>query len=132
MPLNRIQSLFDRHHIDTAMVARFVREHGRDLALRRPDLEVHLRPVDDGPHNDAWMELLPPCFRGIDEVVRERKVEFSMRIGDGSMLLRRYRHSKESRPLPLVTDAQLVRWCSPCFNETAAGLFPGYGEEQRQ
>src|SRR5215470_17359311 len=40
-------------------------------------------PVDDGPHNDAWKELLPPCFRVIDEVVRERKVEFPIRIGGG-------------------------------------------------
>jgi hypothetical protein len=38
-------------------------------------------PVDDGPHNDAWKELLLSCFRVIDEVVRERKVEFPIRIG---------------------------------------------------
>lgn len=45
------------------------------------------------------------------------------------MLLRRYKHRK-SRDLDLfVTDAQLVRWCSPRFNETAADLFPDYGEE---
>jgi hypothetical protein len=86
-------------------------------------------PVDDGPHNDAWKELLAPCFRVVDEVVRERKVEFPIRIGGGSMLLRRYKHRK-SRDLDLfVTDAQLVRWCSPRFNETAADLFPDYGEE---
>ena len=86
-------------------------------------------PVDDGPHNDAWKALLLPCFRVIDEVVRERKVEFPIRIGGGSMLLRRYRH-RNSRDLHLfVTDAQLVRWCSPHFNETAADLFPDYGEE---
>jgi hypothetical protein len=86
-------------------------------------------PVDDGPHNDAWKELLPSCFSVVDEVVRERKVEFPIRIGGGSMLLRRYRHRK-SRDLDLfVTDAQLVRWCSPRFNEAAADLFPDYGEE---
>jgi len=86
-------------------------------------------PVDDGPHNDAWKALLLPCFRVIDEVVRERNVEFPIRIGGGSMLLRRYRH-RNSRDLDLfVTDAQLVRWCSPHFNETAADLFPDYGEE---
>lgn len=86
-------------------------------------------PVDDGPHNDAWKELLPLCFRVIDEVVRERKVDFPIRIGGGSMLLRRYKHRK-SRDLDLfVTDAQLVRWCSPRFNESAADLFPDYGEE---
>jgi hypothetical protein len=86
-------------------------------------------PVDDGPHNDAWKELLPPCFRVVDEVVRERKVEFPVRIGGGSMLLRRHKHRK-SRDLDLfVTDVQLVRWCSPRFNETAADLFPDYGEE---
>ncbi len=86
-------------------------------------------PVGDGPHNDAWKALLPSCFRVIDEVVRERKVEFPIRIGGGSMLLRRYRHRK-SRDLDLfVTDAQLVRWCSPRFNEAAADLFPDYGEE---
>jgi Nucleotidyl transferase AbiEii toxin, Type IV TA system len=86
-------------------------------------------PVDDGPHNDVWKELLSPCFRVIDEVIRERNVEFPIRIGGGSMLLRRYKHRK-SRDLDLfVTDAQLVRWCSPRFNETAADLFPDYGEE---
>jgi hypothetical protein len=86
-------------------------------------------PVNDGPHNDAWKELLASCFGVVDEVVRERKVEFPIRIGGGSMLLRRYKHRK-SRDLDLfVTDAQLVRWCSPRFNETAADLFPDYGEE---
>jgi hypothetical protein len=86
-------------------------------------------PVDDGPHNDAWKELLPSCFSVVDEVIRDRKVEFPIRIGGGSMLLRRYRHRK-SRDLDLfVTDAQLVRWCSPRFNEAAADLFPDYGEE---
>jgi Nucleotidyl transferase AbiEii toxin, Type IV TA system len=86
-------------------------------------------PADDGPHNDAWKELLPPCFRVVDEVVRERKVEFPVRIGGGSMLMRRYKHRK-SRDLDLfVTDVQLVRWCSPRFNETAADLFLDYGEE---
>jgi hypothetical protein len=86
-------------------------------------------PVEDGPHNDAWKALLAPCFRVVDEVVRERKVGFPIRIGGGSMLLRRYRHRK-SRDLDLfVTDAQLVRWCSPRFNEAAADLFPDYGEE---
>jgi hypothetical protein len=86
-------------------------------------------PVEDGTHNDAWKELLSRCFHVVDEVVRDRKVEFPIRIGGGSMLLRRYKHRK-SRDLDLfVTDAQLVRWCSPRFNETAADLFPDYGEE---
>lgn len=48
MPLNRMLSFFDRHRIDTATVARFVREHGRDLALHRPDLEEHLRVLSGG------------------------------------------------------------------------------------
>ncbi|MCC6777981.1 MAG: hypothetical protein IT537_15315 [Hyphomicrobiales bacterium] len=86
-------------------------------------------PVDDGPHNDAWKALLAPCFRVVDEVIRERKVHFPIRIGGGSMLLRRYKHRK-SRDLDLlVTDVQLVRWCSPRFNDTAADIFPDYGEE---
>ena len=86
-------------------------------------------PVEDGPHNDAWKGLLAACLRVVDEVVRERRVAFPIRIGGGSMLLRRYKHRK-SRDIDLfVTDAQLVRWCSPRFNEAAADLFPDYGEE---
>jgi hypothetical protein len=27
-----------------------------------------------------------------------------------------------------VTEVKLVKWCSPRFNETAADLFPDYGE----
>ena len=82
-------------------------------------------PVADGPHNDAWKELLASCFRVVDEVVRERKVGFPIRIGGGSMLLRRYRH-RNSRDLDLfVTDAQLVRWCSPRFNRSMPDLNGG-------
>lgn len=86
-------------------------------------------PIPDGPHNDPWKQLLVPCFAVIDEVVAERSVEFPIQIGGGSMLLRRYGHRK-SKDLDLfVTDARLVRWCSPRFNEAAAELFPDYGEE---
>lgn len=86
-------------------------------------------PIPDGPHNDEWKSLLPFCFRVVDEVTREHGVEFPLRIGGGSMLLRRYGHRK-SRDLDLfVTDARLVRWCSPRSNEVALDLFPDYTEE---
>ena len=86
-------------------------------------------PVADGPHNDGWKSLLTSCFAVIDEVVRQHRVDFPIQIGGGSMLLRRYRHRK-SKDLDLfVTDARLVRWCSPRFNDAAADLFPDYGEE---
>ncbi|OIR02056.1 hypothetical protein GALL_159140 [mine drainage metagenome] len=86
-------------------------------------------PLPDGPHNDPWKSLLPACFAVVDEVVREHGVAFPIQIGGGSMLLRRYGHRK-SRDLDLfVTDARLVRWCSPRVNEAAADLFADYGEE---
>lgn len=86
-------------------------------------------PIPDGPHNDPWKSLLPYCFAVMDEVIREHGVEFPILIGGGSMLLRRYGHRK-SRDLDLfVTDARLVRWCSPRFNDAAADLFADYGEE---
>src|SRR5262245_6428754 len=86
-------------------------------------------PVPDGPHNDDWKSLLPLCFRVVDEVTREHGIEFPLRFGGGSMLLRRYGHRK-SRDLDLfVTDARLVRWCSPRLNEAALDLFPDYTEE---
>lgn len=86
-------------------------------------------PVSDGPHNDDWKALLRPCFAVIDEVIQDHGVAFPIQIGGGSMLLRRYRHRK-SKDLDLfVTDTQLARWCSPRFNETAADLFPDYGED---
>jgi hypothetical protein len=86
-------------------------------------------PIPDGPHNDPWKSLLPLCLAVIDEVVRERGVAFPFQIGGGSMLLRRYGHRK-SRDLDLfVTDASLVRWCSPRFNDAASDLFADYGEE---
>lgn len=86
-------------------------------------------PISDGPHNDAWKSLLGYSFAVIDEVIRDHEVPFPIQIGGGSMLLRRYGHRK-SKDLDLfVTDARLVRWCSPRFNETAADLFPEYGED---
>jgi hypothetical protein len=86
-------------------------------------------PISDGPHNHAWKSLLGYAFAVIDEVMREHKVPFPIRIGGGSMLLRRYGH-RRSKDLDLfVTDARLVKWCSPRFNETAADLFPDYGED---
>lgn len=86
-------------------------------------------PAPDGPHNDPWKALLPDCFRVVDEVIREHNVEFPIQIGGGSMLLRRYRHRKSMDIDVFVTDAQIVRWCSPRFNEAAADLFPAYDEE---
>ena len=86
-------------------------------------------PIPDGPHNQDWKALLTPCFAVIDEVIREHEVPFPIQIGGGSMLLRRYGH-RRSRDLDLfVSDTQLVRWCSPRFNEAAADLFPDYGED---
>ncbi len=86
-------------------------------------------PIPDGPHNDPWKALLPLCFAVVDEVVREHGVEFPIRIGGGSMLLRHYGH-RRSKDLDLfVTDIRLLRWCSPRMNEAAADLFPDYGEE---
>lgn len=86
-------------------------------------------PVPDGPHNDAWKGLLPEAFAVIDEVERTRHVAFPVQIGGGSMLLRRYRH-RLSRDLDLfVRDMQLVRWCSPRFNDVAADL-PDYHEDR--
>jgi hypothetical protein len=86
-------------------------------------------PVDDGPHNDGWKSLLPSCFRVVDEVVRERGVDFPIVLGGGSMLLRRYGHRKSMDLDLFVTDVRLVRWCSPRHNDVAADLFPDYGEE---
>lgn len=43
IPLGRLLAFFDRHHIDTSTVAKFVREQGAGLALHRPDLQEHLR-----------------------------------------------------------------------------------------
>lgn len=86
-------------------------------------------PIADGPHNDAWKFLLRCGFEVVDEVIREHDLPFPIQIGGGSMLLRRYGHRK-SKDLDLfVTDARLVKWCSPRFNETAAELFADYGED---
>jgi hypothetical protein len=86
-------------------------------------------PVPDGPHNDAWKALLQQFFPVIDEVTATRSVTFPIQIGGGSMLLKRCRH-RRSRDLDLfVTDARLVRWCSPRVNAAAADLFPDYAEE---
>jgi hypothetical protein len=86
-------------------------------------------PLPDGPHNDPWKSLLSDGFAVVDDVVRTHGVDFPIRIGGGSMLLRRYRHRK-SKDLDLfVTDARLARWCSPRHNETAGELFADYGEE---
>jgi hypothetical protein len=65
----------------------------------------------------------------VDDVVREHKVDFPIRIGGGSMLLRRYGHRKSMDLDLFVTDVQLVRWCSPRSNEAALDLFPDYSEE---
>jgi len=86
-------------------------------------------PIPDGPHNDPWKALLSSCFRVVDEVIRERGVEFPIQIGGGSMLLRRYGHRKSMDLDLFVTDVRLVRWCSPRMNESAADLFADYGEE---
>jgi hypothetical protein len=86
-------------------------------------------PVPDGPHNDAWKQLLPWTVTVIKEVERQHGVSFPIRIGGGSMLLRRYRH-RQSRDLDLfVTDARFARWCSPRHNDAAGDLFPDYSEE---
>lgn len=86
-------------------------------------------PISDGPHNDEWKSLLRYGFAVVDEVIREHDVPFPIQIGGGSMLARRYGHRK-SKDLDLfVTDARLVKWCSPRFNETAADLFADYGED---
>jgi hypothetical protein len=86
-------------------------------------------PLPDGPHNDDWKQLLPWAFSVVEEVERRHGVSFPIRIGGGSMLLRRYRHRK-SRDLDLfVADARLARWCSPRHNEAAGNLFPDYGED---
>lgn len=86
-------------------------------------------PVPDGPHNDAWKQLLPWTFAVIKEVEQQHRVTFPIRIGGGSMLLRRYRH-RRSRDLDLfVTDVRLARWCSPPHNDTAGDLFSDYGED---
>jgi|GEM_PF-1218874 len=86
-------------------------------------------PISDGPHNDEWKSLLRLGFAVVDEVIREHGVPFPIQIGGGSMLLRRYGHRK-SKDLDLfVTEARLVKWCSPRFNDTAADLFPDYGED---
>lgn len=45
------------------------------------------------------------------------------------MLLRRYGHRKSLDLDLFVTDAKLVRWCSPMSNEAALDLFPDYNEE---
>lgn len=42
IPLGRLLAFFDRHHIDTSTVAKFVHEQGPGLALHRPDLQEHL------------------------------------------------------------------------------------------
>lgn len=86
-------------------------------------------PVPDGPHNDAWKALLPSCFRVVDEVIRNHGVDFPLRIGGGSMLLRRYGHRKSMDIDLFVTDVMLVRWCSPTSNEAASDLFADYSEE---
>ncbi|WP_207459679.1 nucleotidyl transferase AbiEii/AbiGii toxin family protein [Azospirillum sp. SYSU D00513] len=86
-------------------------------------------PVPDGPHNDDWKSLLAYLFPVVGEVVQRHGLPFPIQIGGGSMLLRRYRHRK-SRDLDVfVTDARLVRLCSPRINEAAADIFVDYGEE---
>jgi hypothetical protein len=85
--------------------------------------------VPDGPHNDLWKSLIRYAYAVADEVTARLGKPFPIRIGGGSMLLRQYRHRK-SRDLDLfVSDVMLVRYSSPRLNETAADLFPDYGEE---
>jgi hypothetical protein len=48
IPLSGLLAFFDRHHIDTSTVAKFVREQGGGLALHRPDLQEHLRVLSGG------------------------------------------------------------------------------------
>jgi hypothetical protein len=86
-------------------------------------------PIADGPHNDQWKELVPNLFPVVDEVIATHGIDFPIRIGGGSMLLRRYGHRK-SRDLDVfVPDVRLVRWCSPRVNAAAEDLFPDYAEE---
>ncbi len=86
-------------------------------------------PISDGPHNDAWKSLLGFGFAVIDEVIVKHNVPFPIQIGGGSMLLRRYGHRKSKNLDLFVTETRLARWCSPRFNDTAADLFPDYGED---
>jgi len=65
----------------------------------------------------------------VDEVIREHRVDFPIRVGGGSMLLRRYGHRKSKDLDIFVADVRLVRWCSPRLNETASDLFADYNEE---
>jgi len=65
----------------------------------------------------------------VDEIKKSHSIDFPIRIGGGSMLLRRYKHRK-SKDLDLfVSDAKLVRLCSPGKNEAAEELFPDYTED---
>jgi hypothetical protein len=48
IPLGRLLAFFDRHHIDTSTVVKFVRKQGPGLALHRPDLQEHLRALSSG------------------------------------------------------------------------------------
>ena len=48
MSLTNILRFCDRHHIDAAMLARFVRAQRGGLALYRPDLEEHLDALVPG------------------------------------------------------------------------------------
>ena len=49
VPLNDILRFCDRHAIKAPALARYIRTHGKELALRRPDLEQHLDALVPGP-----------------------------------------------------------------------------------
>ena len=48
LPLTDILRFCDRHDIKAPALARFVKTHGKKLALNRPDLEEHLHDVVPG------------------------------------------------------------------------------------
>ena len=49
LPLTDVLRFCDRHSIAVGVLARFVRTHGKVLALRRPDLEEHLNALVPHP-----------------------------------------------------------------------------------
>lgn len=48
LPLTDVLRFCDRHDIDASTLARFVKTHGKKLALNRPALEDHLHEVVPG------------------------------------------------------------------------------------
>ena len=86
-------------------------------------------PVPDGPHNDRWKPLLRFATAIWDEISARHKIAVPLRIGGGSMLLRRYRHRRSWDLDLFVSDVRFVRWASPVHNAAAADLFPDHQEE---